>query len=709
MPDARDPSDDGAAHDPGAAASRSRPVSVDEAMQDAELRLRAIFDHTFQFMGVLTIEGVVLEVNRAALEFGGLEAEQVVGRPFWETDWWQDNAVEQDRLRAAIAAAAQGEFVRYEVELTGADGVPRTLDFSLKPVHDRGGDVVLLIAESRDITETKWVERALRVSEAKFAGMIAIASDAIISVDENQSITLFNTGAETIFGYSAAEVLGQSLDILLPERARVMHGRHLRNFAASPVAARRMGERQEIMGRRRDGTEFPAEASISKLDLSGSMIFTVVLRDITERKRVERSQRFLAEAGAMLASSLDFEKTLASVAGLIVPDLADWSVIYIRDDDGSLRRIEAAHADAAKEPLVRELMRHPLDPRTRHPAFAVLETGAPELVPEVSEEFLRAISQSDEHLRIHRELGTGSLLVVPLRARGETLGAIGFFAAQPRRYGADELALAQELALISALAVDNARLYRDAQAAVQARDDMVAVVSHDLGNPLSAIRIGTALLLRTLPAAADDETDTGPRRNLEFIRQSVQQMENLVNDLLDVKRLESGGLALRTDTLRPVDIVNDVMDVFRPIADDRGVTLESRCPAELPAVAGDYKRLVQVLANLVGNALKFTDAGGRVTIAAHASQQIVLFSVTDTGTGIDPQHLPRIFDRFWQARREGRAGLGLGLAIARGVVEAHGGRIWAESTPGAGSTFLFTIPIAGGGDPVHAAPVATGS
>jgi PAS domain S-box-containing protein len=691
MSEARDPAGAASASHPGGSAAYGG--SSHESPQDAALRLRAIFDHAFQFMGLLSPSGVVLEVNRAALEFGGLSADEVVGRNFWETGWWESAPEEQARLQGAVRSAAHGEFVRYEVELAaGADGVQHMLDFSLKPVYDHAGAVSFLIAEARDITETKWAERALRVSEARFAGMISIASDAIVSIDENFTITLFNRGAEAIFGYAAAEVLGRPLDILLPERARGVHAQHLRHFAASPVAARRMGERQEIAGRRKDGTEFPAEASISRLDLFGSAVFTVVLRDITERKRVERSQRFLAQAGAILASSLEYEKTLASVAGLTVPDLADWSVIYVRDGDGTLRRLEVAHADPSKQHLVSALLGYPLDPRTPHPAFAVMDTGAPELVGEVSEELIRAISHSDEQYRIYTQLGMASLLVVPLVAHGVTRGAMGFFSATPRRYGAEELALAQELALVSALAVDNARLYRDAQRAVQAREDMIAVVSHDLGNPLSAIRIGTSLLMRSLPPP-EGEDDRG-RRHLEFIRQSAQQMENLVNDLLDMKRLEAGTLAVQPDELESGEVVSDVLQVFRPIADNRGIALESRCEQTLPAIYGDYRRLVQVLSNLVGNAIKFTDAGGAVRVSASAAREVVVFSVSDTGCGIAPDNLPHVFDRFWQGRRDGRVGLGLGLAIARGVVEAHGGRIWVESSPGEGSTFLFTMPTA---------------
>jgi PAS domain S-box-containing protein len=668
----------------------ARRVSMQEAMQDAELRLRAMFDHTFQFMGVLTAAGRVLEANRAALDFAGLQADEVVGRYFWETGWWRHSEAEQARLRAAVGRAAAGEFVRYEVDLPGADGHVRTIDLSLKPVQDEDGRVAFLIPEGRDISETKWAERALRVSEAKFAGIIGIASDAIVSVDENFEITLFNRGAETIFGYKAAEVLGQSLEILLPVRFRGVHAQHLRHFASSHVAARRMGERQEIHGLRKDGTEFPAEASISKLDLFGTAVFTVVLRDITDRKRVERSQRFLAQAGAILASTLDYEKTLSSVAGLTVPELADWSVVYVRDEGGAVRRIEVAHADPTKRELLHELLLYPLDPRTPHPVFPVLETGAPEVMSDISDAFLRALSLNDAHYELYRQLGLGSMMVVPLVARGETGGAMGFFSAHPRRYGADELALAQDLGVLSALAVDNARLYRNAREAVQARDDMMAVVSHDLGNPLSAIRIGTSLLLRTLPP---EQLQAGGWKHLEFIRQSAQQMEGLVNDLLDVKRLEAGTVTLQVRPVEPGEILDQVLDVFRPIAEGGTIVLDARCEGA-PVVAADPQRLAQVLSNLVGNALKFTAAAGRVTICARGAGDAVLFSVADTGVGIEPEHLPHVFDRFWQARREGRKGLGLGLAIAKGLVEAHGGTIWVESVVGEGTTFLFTVPVA---------------
>jgi PAS domain S-box-containing protein len=228
----------------------------------------------------------------------------------------------------------------------------------------------------------------LRVSEARFAGIVGIASDAIVSIDESMRIVLYNQGAETIFGWTAEEALGRPLDLLLPERFRAVHREHIARFSAAPIAARRMGERQEIAGLRKNGEEFPAEASISKLDTETGRLFTVVLRDATERRRIERSQRFLARAGQLLVTSLDVATTLRSVAELAVEFLADCCVIYDAGDTGGVRRLETLHADPRYAGLMDELRNAPLDPRYPHPAIAVLETGVAELIPYVTEAYL---------------------------------------------------------------------------------------------------------------------------------------------------------------------------------------------------------------------------------------------------------------------------------------------------------------------------------
>ncbi|MFW5947542.1 MAG: PAS domain S-box protein, partial [Gemmatimonadota bacterium] len=332
-------------------------------------------------------------------------------------------------------------------------------------------------------------DEALRLSRARFERIVEIAADAIISVDEDQSIILFNRGAEEIFGYSRDEILGCPLDLLLPERFRGIHHRHMEQFAGGREVARHMGERREIAGLRKDGREFPAEASISQMETPVGRVFTVVLRDVTERKKAEQTQRFLSDASAVLARSLDYEETLAELTRIALPHLADWCIIDMVDD-GGLRRIQVAHPDPALADAAEALRAYPPEPARPHPTHTVLETGEPELIETVTDSFLRGVAADDEHLALLRRLGMASVLVVPLVARSHTLGAVALVAAdRSRAFAPDDVMLAQELARRAALAVDNARLYREARDAVAARDEVLSVVSHDLGNPLSAVRV----------------------------------------------------------------------------------------------------------------------------------------------------------------------------------------------------------------------------
>jgi PAS domain S-box-containing protein len=520
--------------------------------------------------------------------------------------------------------------------------------------------------------------------------MVEISADAIISVDDRNHIILFNTGAEQIFGYDREEVRGKPLDVLIPGRFRPYHGAHMKTFADGGEVARRMGERREISGLRKGGTEFPAEASISRLDTPTGRVYTVVLRDVTERKKAEETQRFLAESSAVLALSLDYSTTLAGLARLALPHLADWCVIDVLED-GRLRRIEAAHHDPALEPLVQELKRFHPEVARAHPSVTVVETGEPELIEDVTDTFLQAIAADEDHLRILRRLEPRSLLVVPLVARGRTLGAFGLFSARAdHHYDEDDRLLATELGRRAALAVDNARLYREARDAVAARDEVLSIVSHDLGNPLSAVRVSARVLGRAIEAG---DVASAPAQ-IEAIRSAALQMERLIKDLLEIRRIEAGRLRL-VPRAEPVStLVEEAVRSLHGVAAEQGVALCYRLDEGLPAlIRVDADRVQQILSNLVGNALKFTPPGGVVTVAAGPGDESVVFAVEDTGPGIRKEDLPYVFDRFWQASQQGSHGMGLGLAIAKGLTEAHGGHIVVQSEPGGGSRFSVTLPL----------------
>ena len=545
-------------------------------------------------------------------------------------------------------------------------------------------------ALSRELQLRLEAEGELRASRAKFEGILSIAVDAIITVDESQHILHFNHGAQALFGYSEREILGTPLSTLLPHRFRDAHARHLIDFARGGQVARRMGERRAIFGLRRDGSEFPAEASISRLELSGSTIYTVVLRDITERLRTEENQRFLARAGAVLATSLDYESTLRSVAHLAMPHLADCCLLSIDDGGAAVRTIVSVHEDPERTKRLRSLERRRMERSNwPFPVADAISAGRHVALRRLSAGWEREGGNGDPSIDDLEALGIQATLTIPLVARDRVLGALTLISTDPsRQFDDGESALADDLAHRAAFAIENARLYQAAQQASQARDEILGVVSHDLRNPLSAISMCARVLLESPPAAAED------RRELaDAILESTHLMQRLIQDLLDVSTIESGHLKIQTrrEVLGP--IVDAALTMVREGADERGLSLVRDLAPNLPDVQVDAMRLEQVLANLVGNAVKFTERGGSVTVRAEASGEMVRVAVIDTGVGIPPEHLPHIFDRYWHARRQSRTvGTGLGLAIARGIVEAHGGSISVESALGGGTTFLFTLP-----------------
>jgi len=541
------------------------------------------------------------------------------------------------------------------------------------------------------LVEQARLDEELRASEAKFSGILAIAADAIITVDESQRILHYNRGAEEIFGYTEAEMVGQPLSVLLPPRYRAAHGGHMRAFSKSPDTARRMGERREIFGIRKDGTEFPAEASISKLELPGRMLFTVVLRDVTERKRAEEDERFLVDAGAQLARSLDYETVVQTIADLPIPRLADACMVDVVEPDGSLRRLASNWQREALTPALRAIVAIGLGADSPSPAVDVIRRRSAELIPSVDDAWLEAHEEPAAFAQ-WKALGAHSMLILPLATGEHSLGALTLIGVAPtRRFSEDQQQLAEKFAAAGSLTLENARLYLAAQRANRARDEVLGVVSHDLRNPISAIAMCARVLRHSAPTEPQARDDL-----LVTISESTEWMNRLIQDLLDVANIERGHLSLERRTESATSIVEQAMHMFAVEAVEHGIAMSAEVATDLPPVYADAARLVQVLGNLLRNSIKFTPDGGQITVRAVSEGPSVVFSVTDTGRGIAPEAQTRVFDRYWHASQGARKrGTGLGLSIAKGIVEAHGGRIWLRSETGRGSTFAFSVPGAG--------------
>jgi PAS domain S-box-containing protein len=532
------------------------------------------------------------------------------------------------------------------------------------------------------------VQEELRASEAKFAGILSIAADAIVTVDQTQRIVHFNRGAEEIFGYTAADAIGRHLNILLPQRFRGSHPSHMERFAQSPVTARRMGERGDIFGLRSDGSEFPAEASISKLVTPDGVLFTVVLRDITNQRRAEENERFLATASTALAQTLNVDAAVAAIADLPIPRLCDACLIDLVRGS-SFRRISSSRHRSQLADGMRGLAQHSLSVDSPSPIVDAIRRNRRELVETMDDEWFEG-NADPEMIPYWRALGVQSLLILPLFSGGETIGAITFIRTTGGGFDAERRNVAEKFTRAAAAALENARLYHAARDANQARDEVLGVVSHDLRNPISAIAM-CARVLETNPPA-----DEAKRRELlSTIRESTDSVNRMIEDLLDVANIERGRLALELRDEEPAQLVLRAMHMFDVEAKEQGIELDVRLATNLPLVRADGSRVVQVLGNLVRNALKFTPHGGRIGISAEGQDSSVVFAVSDTGRGISEENQRRIFDRYWQSSDGARArGSGLGLSIAQGIVEAHGGRIWVESALGDGSTFAFTLPVA---------------
>jgi signal transduction histidine kinase len=416
-----------------------------------------------------------------------------------------------------------------------------------------------------------------------------------------------------------------------------------------------------------------------------------------EDRAARRRLAFLAEASAHLANSLDYEVTLRRVARLAVPELADWCVVDTLDDDGSIRLLAVAHVEPDKEALVHELRRHyPPVVQARYGLRRVLRTGQPELYPEIQPSWRQAAARDANHLRLMQALDARSSMCVPLRARGETLGALTFVcAASGRRYGPSDLALAQDLGDRCALALDNARLHGQLQETLRTRERFLTSLAHDLKTPLTA-SLGYAQLLRRTVARRGR---TVPARQLvewaTIVETNTARAAALLDELLDIARLEAGQ-ALNLDR-RPTDLValaGRAADEHQRDTDRHRITVET----QEARLIGDWDpaRLARVLDNLLGNAIKYSPDGGRIVVSVARDDASAVLTVADEGLGIPEDDRRHIFERFHRGRNVAGsvAGSGVGLANVRQVVEQHGGTITVESQEGVGSTFTVRLPLA---------------
>lgn len=475
--------------------------------------------------------------------------------------------------------------------------------------------------------------------------------------------------------------------------------------------------------------------------------------------------RFLADAGKTLSDSLDYETTLRAVARLAVPDFADWCVIDIVDPDGSVKRVAVEHTDPAMVERVHDLReRYPEDPDSNIGVHHVIRTGEAQ-IGEVSPELLEQVAQDSEHLRMLRELNLRSFIIVPLRARGSTLGALTLVRSTADAiYGTEDLELACEIAARAAAAIDTARLVTDltstqegleqsateleaqtdelqaiveelesatldltetnaeletarvdaelardeaenarqeAEAANAAKSQFLATMSHELRTPLNAIDGYAELMEMGIHGPITEQQ----RHSLQRLRRAQKRLLSLINDVLNFAKLEAGQVTLQLRDVDMTEILGNVDYIIAPQADVRGIEVKFEDPTEPVVAHADAEKAEQILLNLVGNAIKFTPPGGRVTISTDVAGECARVRVSDTGPGVPADQMHSIFEPFTQLESgilRDQGGVGLGLAICRDLARSMGGDVTADSSDTVpGAVFTVLLPLASSMSPAH--------
>lgn len=524
----------------------------------------------------------------------------------------------------------------------------------------------------------------VKASEQRFRLLVEGVKDyALYLLDARGRVQSWNPGAERIKGWKEEEVVGRRMDIFYT-REEIAAGEPEKDLARAERDGRLRTENWRV---RKDGTRFWAEVILTALrDERGELQgFAKVVRDITERHRVERTQRLFAEAGRIFNQLLEPDLTVAELARLMVPELAEGCVLFLISPGGRLVPRAINHASADKERALWELLhRYPPTLEDARGVGKVVRTGNSERVEHVTEEVLRRIARDEGHLALLRRLELTSMLDVPISVGEQRAGALVLLSSvSGRHYAMSDQIFLEELAGRAALALDNARLFQEAQRALE----LIGVASHDLGNPLNAMQLLLARLRRVDPAREPERVRDG----LMAAMRHGQRLGQLLHNLLDLSRLSSGKLALELARVDLAQLVREVVERHTEQAAEAGCPLRVEAESQVEGM-WDPLRLERVVTNLLSNAMKF---GRGQPVEVHLSQVggRALLTVRDHGMGIPEEAQRRIFERFEREKSAGtHAGFGLGLYIVRQLVEAHGGTIRVQSTPGEGAAFIVELP-----------------
>jgi PAS domain S-box-containing protein len=702
------------------------------SLEESRSRYAELYDFAPIAYYTFDENGCILEVNLTGATMVGKDRGQLIGMPFAPLVRMEDPAQFWAHLRRCAQSRAP---VIGELAFAATRAGRIQVQAVSTPVLDARGQPVAFRTAFTDISDRKRAEaeeKKAREAEQQLRAKLEAVDRAALVVNEvlaspdggNMQLVLHTIIRQAVI-LSGAEFgavgLGDQITTAsslpgiegviaavtmdgLPVRIKDVRAHpvfngfpashpRITNVVAVPIRFGDMTVGLLFLANKQGGDEFSPQDERSMEMFAERVSYALEIARLNEGKARERERlELLADTGRALPSSLDLSVTLELVARLAIPRLADYCVIYLCESD-QIRFGGVAHCDPAQERLLSRYHQG-FRPDSNHPRSVVGEivrTKQAVLVTRPSAEVADRARDCGELGGAISETAVESWIGVPVISRGRLLGVMLFaYSGSGRRYDSMDLAMAEEIAFRAALAVDNARLYQEAQVALRSRDNLMAIVSHDLRNPLNAIFLNLGLLSRP---GASGERRRG-RRQVDLIKRSAERLNRLVEDLLTASTIDAGRFTANPQPESVGVLFDDVLQTLEPLAAEQSLTLEASHRPETPRVLCDRDRLLQVFGNLVGNAVKVTPRGGTIAVKAERDGDFVCFCVSDTGPGIPPHHLPHLFDRYWKYEGSGSHGVGLGLYIVKGIIETHGGKVWVESTVGNGASFFFTLPVA---------------
>jgi PAS domain S-box-containing protein len=535
--------------------------------------------------------------------------------------------------------------------------------------------------------QTYYKHAAVPKTEEQYRRLVDLSPEAIAVHSQGVLLYVNQAGARLVGAKYPSEVIGQPvMQFVHPDYQDIVVKR-VKQIYEQKKPTDLLQEKFV----RLDGEVIDVEVISMPFEYAGKPSIQLVVRDITERKKIEKRQEFLEQVSETLFTSFDKFLTLQKVAQLIVPSLADYCRIAIVNGSKDIQEIAVSHKDPTKAELASSLYdSYKNRPENTHGVHKILASGKAEMISRIDKQVFDSVKENKKLIQLMKDLGLTSYMGVPLIARKKVIGALTFSSVSPTRiYKKEDLLFVKEVGRRIALALENARLYKEAKEAITLRDDFISVASHELKTPITSVKMFTQILQQNSHKNGDSQAF----EYLGKMDKQLNKLTDLVYNLLNISKIQTGRMEYKQKMFDFNKMVLEVVEMLQQSESKHKLLVKGKTTKK---VYGDEDRLSQIVTNLISNAIKYSPNADKVLITLSEKGDSVVLAVQDFGIGIAKHHVDKIFERFYRvhgATGKTFPGLGIGLYICKEIVKRHKGKLWVESETGKGSTFYFSLPV----------------